>query len=49
MKKFMASLAVLSMVLVGLLGGTAFAEELVINGSTTVLPIGQAAAEKFME
>jgi phosphate transport system substrate-binding protein len=29
--------------------GAAFAGDLVIKGSTTVLPIGQAAAEKFME
>ena len=28
--------------------GTAFAGDMVINGSTTVLPIAQAAAEKFM-
>ena len=28
--------------------GTAFAGDVVINGSTTVLPIAQAAAEKFM-
>jgi len=47
MKKFAALLV--GLLMVGLLGGIAFAEELVINGSTTVLPIGQAAAEKFME
>lgn len=29
--------------------GVAFADELVIKGSTTVLPIAQSAAEKFME
>jgi phosphate transport system substrate-binding protein len=31
-----------------LLAGAAFAGDLKMNGSTTVLPIGQAAAEKFM-
>ena len=49
MKKFVAFLAIFTLTLIGVLGGTAFADELVINGSTTVLPIGQAAAEKFME
>ena len=29
--------------------GSAFANNLVVNGSTTVLPIAQSAAEKFME
>jgi phosphate transport system substrate-binding protein len=31
-----------------LLAGAAFAGDLKMNGSTTVLPIAQAAAEKFM-
>nr|WP_321500658.1 phosphate ABC transporter substrate-binding protein [uncultured Dethiosulfovibrio sp.] len=31
------------------LTGSAFANNLVLNGSTTVLPIAQSAAEKFME
>ncbi|MFP4482320.1 MAG: phosphate ABC transporter substrate-binding protein [Thermovirgaceae bacterium] len=38
-----------SLLVVGAIAGAAFAGDLVIKGSTTVLPIGQAAAEKFME
>lgn len=38
-----------SLLLTGIIAGAAFAGDLVIKGSTTVLPIGQAAAEKFME
>lgn len=41
---FAAALAIF-----GILAGTAFAGDLVIKGSTTVLPIAQAAAEKYME
>ncbi len=43
--------SVLAMALAATLsiGGSAFADNLVINGSTTVLPIAQSAAEKFME
>ena len=46
LKIFMAALVVLS-----LIGGTSVlaAENLVVNGSTTVLPIGQATAEAFMK
>jgi phosphate transport system substrate-binding protein len=38
-----------SLLVTGILASSAFAGDLVIKGSTTVLPIGQAAAEKFME
>ena len=41
MKKVAAVLAA------GLIGTTAFGAELVINGSTTVLPIVQKAAESY--
>ena len=46
LKIFMTGLVALS-----LLGGTSAlaAENLVVNGSTTVLPIGQATAEAFMK
>jgi len=47
MKKFMSVLAVALMVMA--MAGMALAGEVVIKGSTTVLPIAQAAAEKFME
>ena len=47
MKKFMSVLAVALMVMA--MTGMALAGEVVIKGSTTVLPIAQAAAEKFME
>jgi phosphate transport system substrate-binding protein len=43
-------LSVLSLCLVLMIfAGAAFAGDLVIKGSTTVLPIAQAAAEKYME
>ncbi len=41
--------AILSLVVLTALSGAAFGAELVMNGSTTVLPIAQAAAEKYME
>lgn len=47
MKKFMSVVALALMVMA--IAGTAFAGDLVIKGSTTVLPIAQAAAEKYME
>lgn len=47
MKKFGILAAVLAVF--GILAGSAFAGDLVIKGSTTVLPIAQAAAEKYME
>ncbi len=47
MKKLMSVRAVVIMVMA--ISGIAFAGEVVIKGSTTVLPIAQAAAEKYME
>lgn len=47
MKKMASVIAVCLMVMA--FAGVAFAGELVIKGSTTVLPIAQAGAEKFME
>src|SRR6056297_3000768 len=47
MKKMALVIAVCLMVMA--FAGVAFAGELVIKGSTTVLPIAQAGAEKFME
>ncbi len=45
MKKFAVVLAVCAVLSIS---GAAFANALVMNGSTTVLPIAQAAAEKYM-
>jgi len=39
----------LSMVLCFGIAGSAFAEKLVIKGSTTVLPVAQKAAEDYMK
>ena len=47
MKKLMSVFALVTMVMA--ISGIAFAGEVVIKGSTTVLPIAQAAAEKYME
>lgn len=47
MKKFGILAAALA--IFGIMASTAFAGDLVIKGSTTVLPIAQAAAEKYME
>ena len=47
MKRFL-SVLVLALIVMAV-AGVAFAGEVVIKGSTTVLPIAQAAAEKFME
>lgn len=41
--------AIFTLVALTALSGAAFGAELVMNGSTTVLPIAQAAAEKYME
>lgn len=48
MKKFCVRLAAACMGM-ALLGSAAFAGNMVIKGSTTVLPIAQRVAEKFME
>lgn len=48
MKRF-GLFAVVSFVALSLFAGAVFAGELVIKGSTTVLPIAQAAAESYME
>ena len=48
MKRFGVLLTV-STLLLGISAGSAMAAQLVVNGSTTVLPIAQAAAEAFME
>ena len=45
MKKFAAVLAACAVLSIS---GAAFANAIVMNGSTTVLPIAQAAAEKYM-
>lgn len=45
MKNFIAGAILVATLAVS---GTAFAVELVIKGSTTVLPIAQSAAEKYM-
>ncbi len=47
MKKFGILAAALA--IFGIMAGCAYAGDLVIKGSTTVLPIAQAAAEKYME
>lgn len=47
MKKLMSVFGLVTMVMA--ISGIAFAGEVVIKGSTTVLPIAQAAAEKYME
>lgn len=48
MKRFGVFFAV-SALLLGMFAGSALAGQIQVNGSTTVLPIAQAAAEAFME
>lgn len=48
MKKLLITL-IFGLVCTGLTLGTAWAEKLVIKGSTTVLPVAQKAAEDFMD
>jgi phosphate transport system substrate-binding protein len=47
--KIAIKIAFLGLALLSIMGSQVFAEEITIKGSTTVLPIAQAAAEEFMD